>query len=58
MGHFHYLYDTELQCLVKLSPEGREIQRCFIPATDIEHVLAILFKVQYDRGTLNDTEVE
>jgi hypothetical protein len=49
MQHFTYHYDQDLQCLVKATQEGQEVQRIFIPFCDLEKVCAILWHNSAER---------
>jgi len=49
MKHFNYFYDQDMQCLVKISPEGEEIQRIFIPRTDLIKICQIAWKESYEK---------
>lgn len=49
MQQFTYHYDLQLQCLVKATKEGKEVQRMFIPFSDLEKVCTILWHNSTDK---------
>lgn len=46
---FSYSYNHQYQTLIRLSPSGEELQRFFIPTSDLEKVIGILFAASADK---------
>ena len=55
MTHFHYLYDSQFSCIIKLSSSGTELQRISIPRSDLMKLALVCWENSIDKL---DTERE
>lgn len=49
MNHYRYLYDPHFSCIVKLAPNGTEIQRIYIPRYDLMKVALVCWENSIDK---------
>lgn len=49
MTHFHYLYNSEFSCIIKLTDNGTEIQRFSIPRSDLMKVALVCWENSADK---------
>ena len=52
---FHYLYDEQFSCIIKLSEAGKELQRISIPRSDLMKLALVCWENSIDKL---DTERE
>lgn len=46
---FHYLYDSKFSCIIKLTPNGTEIQRIYIPRSDLMKLALVCWENSIDK---------
>lgn len=49
MTHYHYLYNPEFSCIIKLSENGTEIQRIYIPRSDLMKLALVCWENSIDK---------
>ena len=49
MTHFHYLYNSEFSCIIKLSDSGTELQRISIPRSDLMKLALVCWENSIDK---------
>lgn len=47
--HFHYLYNSEFSCIIKLSSSGTELQRISIPRSDLMKLALVCWENSIDK---------
>jgi len=52
MTHFHWTYCSTTQCLIKSDSKGKELQRIFIPVSDLSKVCAIIWEQTVEKDFL------
>ena len=49
MTHFHYLYDEQFSCIIKISDSGTELQRISIPRSDLMKLALVCWENSIDK---------
>ena len=47
--HFHYLYDEQFSCIIKISDSGTELQRISIPRSDLMKLALVCWENSIDK---------
>lgn len=49
MTHFHYIYSPEFSCIIKLTSNGKEVQRFSIPRSDLMKLALVCWANSIDK---------
>lgn len=49
MTHYHYIYNPEFSCIVKLTSNGTEVQRFSIPRSDLMKLALVCWENSIDK---------